>query len=63
MGYVVGGDFQKLCGVGFFDQGLVVPVDDVRGVAGPARGFALVLVVGEMVADGGVPHVIGHPGA
>ena len=38
-------------------------VDDVRGVAGPTGGFAFVFVVGEVVADGRVPHVVGHPRA
>lgn len=41
-----GRDFPKLFGLGFFHEGLVVAMDDVRGGAGPTRGFALVLVVG-----------------
>jgi len=39
-----GGDFPKLFGISFFDEGLVSPVDDIGGVAGSVRGFALVLV-------------------
>jgi hypothetical protein len=46
--HVVGGDFQKFFGVGFFDERPVVAMDDVRGIGGPARGFALVLFVGEV---------------
>ena len=63
LGDVVGGDLPKLFGVGFFHERLLVSVNHVRGIAGPARGLALVLVVGEMVAEGCVPHIVRDPGA
>ena len=44
LGDVVGADFPKLFGVGFFDERLVVAMDDVRGIAGPARGADLVRI-------------------
>jgi hypothetical protein len=46
LGYVVGGDFPKLFGVGVFGERLVVAMDDVWGVAGPTRGFAPVFIGG-----------------
>ena len=55
LGYVVGRDFPILFGVGFFDERLVVAVDDVGGVASPTRSLAFVFVVGEVVADRGMP--------
>jgi hypothetical protein len=42
--YVVGRDFPKLIGVGFFDEGFVMAVDDVRRDDGPPRGLGLVLI-------------------
>jgi hypothetical protein len=41
--------FPKLFGVRLFHQTFVVALDDVRAVAGPRSGFALVLETGQMI--------------